>query len=116
MQRKIHKIDASGKILGRLATEINVLLRGKGKASYQPHIDDGDIVEVSNVAELKFTGNKLNQKFYYHYSGYQGGMSSELLKKKMRENPEFVLRKAVFNMLPKNRTRKEIIRRLKFIK
>lgn len=116
MQRIIHKIDAEGKILGRLATEINILLRGKDKPSYQPHIDNGDIVEVSNAARLKFTGDKLNQKVYYHYSGYPGGMSAELLKKKMRENPEFVIRKAVFNMLPKNRTRKEIIKRLRFVK
>ncbi|MFC1613157.1 uL13 family ribosomal protein, partial [Patescibacteria group bacterium] len=74
IDRQTHKIDAENKISGRLATEIAILLMGKNKASYRPNLDAGEFVEVNNADKLKFTGNKMDQKKYYHYSGYQGGL------------------------------------------
>ena len=116
MERKLHKIDATDRVLGRLATEIAILIRGKHKVTFQPNVDGGDIVEVSNVDKLKFTGNKMDQKKYYRHSGYPGGLKETGLKKKMAEEPHFVLRNAVVHMLPSNKLRKEMIKRLRFIK
>lgn len=115
IERKLHTIDASGKAVGRLATEIAVLLRGKHKPEYQPNIDGGDIVEVSNIKQVKFTGDKLEQKKYHHYSGYPGGLKTVSMSKVFKEKPAEVLRKAVWNMLPKNKLRKEMIKRLKML-
>ncbi len=112
MERKIHTIDAKGFVLGRLAAEIAKLLQGKHKPSYKPNIDGGDFVEVKNVDQLKFTGNKLNKKIYYRHSGYPGGLKSVPLKKLFFERPEWVLKKAVLGMLPKNRLRAQRIQRL----
>ena len=116
MKREIHKIDATGKVLGRLASEIALLLRGKGKVTFQPHLDEGDFVEVTNAEKIKVTGKKIEQKIYYRHSGYPGGLKEETLKKKLVDDPTFVLRNAVVHMLPKNTLRKEMIKRLKFIK
>jgi len=113
METKIHKIDATGKILGRLATEVAVLLRGKGEPTFLKHVDSGDIVEVSGAGKLKFSGKKLRQKIYYKHSGYPGGLRKETLEKKFAKNPAEVLRLAVLGMLPKNKTRAKVIRRLK---
>ncbi|MFH0852495.1 MAG: 50S ribosomal protein L13 [bacterium] len=113
METKIHKIDATGKILGRLAADVSVLLRGKGKPSFLKHVDAGDIVEVSGVEKLKFSGKKLRQKIYYKHSGYPGGLRKETLEKKFAKNPAEVLRLAVLGMLPKNKTRAKVIKRLK---
>jgi len=115
MKREIHKIDATDRPLGRLATEIANLLRGKLKVSYLPHKDEGDVVEILNYKKIKFTGKKLEQKKYYSYSGYPGGLKEESLKKKIEKDPKFVLRNAVLHMLPDNKLRKEQIKRLKFI-
>jgi len=114
--KKIHKIDASGKSLGRLATQIAVMLRGKGKAEFLRHIDMGDEVEVSNVKKLKFTGKKLEQKIYYRHSGYPGGLIKKSLGEKFEKDPSWVLRQAVFGMLPKNKTRSKTIKKLKIHK
>ena len=113
IERKSHTIDASGKAVGRLATEIAVLLRGKHKPEYQPNIDGGDIVEVSNIKQVKFTGDKLTQKIYYRYSGYPGGLKKTKMSDVFTKNPAEVLRRAVWNMLPKNKLKKEMIKRLK---
>jgi len=115
INRKIHKIDAEGKVAGRLASELAILLMGKNKSSYAPNVDNGDFIEVSNVDKLKFTGKKLLQKKYYHYSGYQGGLKEKKLKDVFEKSPNIVLHKAVYNMLPKNKLRKNFIKRLKFI-
>lgn len=113
MDRQVHKIDAKDKVAGRLASEIAVLLQGKNKASYQPHVDGGDIVEVSNVKDMKFTGKKLETKKYYSYSGYPGGIKAKNLKDMMVDEPAEVLKKMVYLMLPKNKLRPNMIKRLK---
>jgi len=113
MERETHKIDASGKSLGRLATEIAVLLRGKYKPDFAPHRDMGDFVVIKNVKNLKFTGKKMEQKKYFRHSGFLGGVRSVPLKELFKENPAEVLRKAVYGMLPKNKLRPKMIKRLK---
>jgi large subunit ribosomal protein L13 len=113
MERKIHKIDATEISLGRLSTQIANLLRGKMKVSYLPYVDGGDFVVVSNVEKIKITGKKLEDKKYYHYSGYPGGMKETAMKNKGKE---FILRNAVVHMLPDNKLRKEMIKRLSFSK
>ena len=114
MERKTHTIDATGKVLGRLATEIAVLLRGKQKSDFVPYRDMGDFVIVKNVSKLKITGKKIEQKKYFHHSGFLGGVKEIPLKKIFKTDPAEVLKKAVFGMLPKNKLRAEQIKRLKF--
>ena len=116
MERKTHNIDASGKILGRLAVQIAVLLRGKQKPDFVLYKDMGDIVIIKNVAQLKFTGRKMEQKKYYRHSGYLGGLKEISLKELLAKNPAEVLKKAVFGMLPKNKLRAKMIKRLKIEK
>lgn len=110
--RQIHKIDASSDTLGRLSTRIATLLRGKNKATFSPHIDGGDIVEVSNIANLKVTGKKMEQKKYYRHSQYMGGLKTETMKEIYAKDPAKILHMAVYNMLPKNRLRDQMIKRL----
>lgn len=112
MERKEHKIDATGKIAGRLASEISVILQGKHKTSYQAHIDCGDIVKVSNIKNIKFSGNKVDNKVYYRHTGYPGGIRTKQLKELIKDNPAEVLRKTIYNMLPKNRLRANMMKRL----
>lgn len=116
INRDKHQIDACGRIAGRLASEVAILLMGKHKVSYQPHIDGGDFVEVANVDKLKFSGDKLEQKIYYRTSGYPGGIKETPLKKIFKEKPDELFIKIVRNMLPKNRLRKEMLKRLTFKK
>jgi len=113
MERNTHTIDATNKVLGRLATEIAVLLRGKNKPDFVPYKDMGDFVVVKNVNKIKITGKKMEQKVYYHHSGFLGGLKETPLKKLFKEKPEEVLKKAVFGMLPKNKLRAKTIKRLK---
>lgn len=113
MQRETHTIDAAGKVLGRLATEVALLLRGKHKADFAPYKDVGDIVVVKNVDKLKFTGKKLAQKKYYSHSRYLGGLKEITLEKLFAKDPADVFKKAVMGMLPKNKLRSEMIKRLK---
>ena len=114
MERKTHTIDATDKVLGRLAAEIGVLLRGKQRPDFLPNLDSGDFVVVKNVAQIKITGRKMEQKKYYRHSGYPGGLKETPLKKLFERSPTEVLRKAVFGMLPRNKLRAEQIKRLKF--
>jgi large subunit ribosomal protein L13 len=116
MERKLHKIDATDRILGRLATEIAIILRGKDNVAYQPNKDIGGIVEVSNVDKIKVTGKKMDQKIYYKHSGYPGGLKEEKLKAKMAKGADWVLRNAVIHMIPDNKLRNNMIKRLKFVK
>lgn len=111
---KIHEIDASGKVLGRLATEIAILLRGKHRPDFDFHIDKGDSVVVLNVEQMKLTGNKLDKKVYFHHSGYPGGLKTKKLSELMTSSPAQVLHRAVYNMLPKNKLRQHMIKRLIF--
>jgi large subunit ribosomal protein L13 len=113
MKRETHIIDARNKVLGRLASEIATLLSGKHKIEFQPNLDLGDFVIVKNVEKIKIPRKKIEQKKYYRYSGYPGGLKEITLKKLFEKNPGEVLRKAVLGMLPKNKLRKKRIKRLK---
>ena len=114
--RPQHNIDATDKVLGRLATEVSILLRGKNKVDFEPHVENGDFVNISNVDKLVVTGKKMEQKIYYSHSEYPGGLKEKKLGKLFSENPEEVFKKAVWNMLPKNKLRARYITRLKFVK
>ncbi|PIY78449.1 MAG: 50S ribosomal protein L13 [Parcubacteria group bacterium CG_4_10_14_0_8_um_filter_35_7] len=111
--RKTHTIDAQGKVLGRLASNITLILRGKNKPEFRPYVDVGDIVEVFNVDKVKITGQKLKNKKYFRYSGYPGGLKEKKMGELFKENPFEILRRAVWHMLPNNKLRKEMIKRLK---
>ncbi|PIR13012.1 50S ribosomal protein L13 [Candidatus Falkowbacteria bacterium CG11_big_fil_rev_8_21_14_0_20_39_10] len=111
-ERKLHKIDATDKTVGRLATQIATFLRGKNKPEYLPYLDLGDIVEVANISKLKFTGKKLEQKKYYRYSGYPGGMKETKIKNLYEQKPDEVLRRAVREMLPPTKLRNGMMKRL----
>jgi large subunit ribosomal protein L13 len=113
IEKKWYLIDARGKTVGRLATKIAKLLRGKDKPQFTPHADIGDFIIVINADKVRFTGKKWSQKTYYWHTPYPGGLKSitagELLKKK----PEEIIRKAVWGMLPKTKWQKKLIKRLK---
>ena len=114
-ERRLHKIDASGKAVGRLASEIAVILRGKNKPEFEPRLDNGDIVEVANIDKLKFTGKKLDQKNYFRYSGYPGGLRTESMKKLRQSRPDGaaeILKRAVREMLPPVKFRGAMLKRL----
>ncbi len=113
IEKKWWLIDADGKILGRLATEISVLLRGKGKATFAHFMDTGDFVVVINAEKIQVTGRKLEQKKYYHHTGYPGGIKEKVLGELMDTNPEEVLRKAVWGMIPKNKLGRKVYKKLK---
>lgn len=114
MHRKTHTIDAVGKALGRLATEIAALLIGKGKPNFAYNVDEGDFIIVRNVDKIKFTGSKIDQKKYFRHTKYLGGVKETPLKKLFAEAPSEVLKKAVWGMLPKNKLRTNRIKRLTF--
>jgi len=108
----IHNIDAKGQSLGRLATKIAVLLRGKNKVTYNPRELPNEKVVILNIKEIKFTGKKYDDKIYYHYSGYPGGLKSRTMKAIFEKDPKKILRLAVYRMLPDNRQRDKIIKNL----
>jgi len=117
IQRKTITIDAENKALGRLAVEVAVLLRGKSKPDYVPYKDAGDTVVVKNIDKMKFTGNKLENKNYFRYTGYLGNLKKATLKEFLiKKGPKEVLRNAVLGMLCKNKLRDKQIKRLKFEK
>ena len=105
-------VDASGKTLGRLSTEIAVRLRGKHKADYSPHVDMGDHIIVLNAEKVAVTGNKLDDKQYYHHTGYMGGIKSIALGKLLKEHPERALQFAIKGMLPKTTLGRSMYRKL----
>jgi len=113
MERAWHLIDADGKVLGRLATEIADILRGKNKPIYTPHVDTGDFVVVVNARNIKLTGNKWADKMYHHHTGYPGGIKSISAEKLHEKKPEEIIRLAVKGMLPKNRLGRKIYKKLK---
>ncbi len=112
MERKTHKIDAEGQSIGRIATQAANILRGKTKPEFQPHLDLGDIVEVVNIKKAKFTGKKLDQKKYFSYSGYLGGLKEKKMKDVFTSDPGNVLRRAVRDMLAPTRMRNDLLKRL----
>lgn len=112
IQRKIVKIDATDQTVGRLSTKIAFILRGKDKPEWQPHIDSGDIVEVSNADKLRFTGKKFIQREYYHHSGHPGGLKTQKMSTVFSRNPGELLQRSVRDMLPANRLRNNMLKRL----
>src|SRR4051812_33637143 len=114
--RKWHQIDVSKQTLGRAASQIANLLRGKGKRDFTPHMDMGDYVVAINAGNLKFTGRKVDQKNYFNHSGYLGGLRTTSLKNLLERKPEEVLKKAVFSMIDDVKFRNKIMARLKIVK
>lgn len=111
--RDVYKVDASGVALGRLATDIAAHLIGKHKPEFEKHLDVGDIVEVTNIAQIKVTGKKMEDKLYYHHSSHPGGIKSKSMRVIFEKDPAKVLELAVSRMLPKNKHRTERLKRLK---
>ena len=111
--RNWYEIDAEGKILGKIATEIAVRLMGKHKPSYTPHVDGGDYVVAINADKFAVTGNKMLDKKYYRHSGYPGGLKVRNLEEMLEKKPTEIIRKAVERMLPKNKLGNQMINRLK---
>ncbi|MBI2057961.1 MAG: 50S ribosomal protein L13 [Candidatus Yanofskybacteria bacterium] len=107
-----HKIDATNRIFGRLATEVAGFLRGKNKADFESNITSNEKVIIENIKNMSFSGKKLEQKKYFHYSGYPGGMKTRYLGEEFSKNPAKVFKSAVYRMLPKNKTRSIIIKNL----
>jgi large subunit ribosomal protein L13 len=115
VKRRWHEIDASQFILGRLASRVALILRGKHKSTFTPYVDGGDFVVVKNAGKVKFTGRKVLQKEYISFSGYPGGIKRKRLREVLAKNPEQVIFMAVRNMLAPNRLRKNILKRLKIV-
>jgi large subunit ribosomal protein L13 len=112
ISRDIHTIDADGKTLGRLASEIAKILIGKNKPTYEPHIDSGDYIQVLNASKMRLTGDKINQKVYYHHTTRGQGLRMTSLKAIWSKDPSNVLRRSISRMLPKNKLRTERMKRL----
>lgn len=113
IDRKWYLIDASGKTLGRLSTQIAMILMGKNKPNYTPNIISGDMVVVINSAKIKVSGSKLTDKFYYRHSGYPGGIKETSLRELLQKDPNQVIRHAVAGMLPKNKLQAQMLKNLK---
>lgn len=116
IERKKHIIDAEGKILGRIATQVATLLRGKHKTIFSYRLDNGDFVEIVNVDKIAVTGKKMLQKKYYSHSGWIGNLKSEQMEKLFARNPARILELAVSRMLPKNKLRVKMLSRLSIVK
>lgn len=113
VERKWYVVDADGMTLGRLASQVALILRGKNKPTYTPHVDTGDHVIVINAAKVVLTGKKLDQKVYYHHSGFPGGLKETKYRKLMAEKPEFAVKHAVIGMLPKGPLGRQMARKLR---
>ncbi|MEF9878043.1 MAG: 50S ribosomal protein L13 [Clostridia bacterium] len=113
VQRKWFVVDAEGVVLGRLASQIANILRGKHKPIYTPHVDTGDYVIVLNADKIVLTGNKLDQKIYYSHTGFPGGLKETVYRRLLNEKPEFVIRHAVVGMLPKGPLGRKMAKKLK---
>lgn len=113
VQRSWHLVDARGKVLGRLATEVAMVLRGKRKPQFTPHVDTGDFVIVVNAEKVLLTGKKLKQKMYYRASGYPGGLKATAAGALLKSHPERLIQYAVRGMLPKTKLGDAVYRKLK---
>ena len=113
VQRKWYIVDAQDVVLGRLATRVASVLRGKHKPTYTPHVDSGDYVIVINADKAVLTGKKLDQKMYYHHSGYPGGLSQTPYRSLMEKKPEFAVKKAIVGMLPKGPLGRSMAKKLR---
>jgi large subunit ribosomal protein L13 len=113
INRQVHHLDARNQVLGRLATQAADLLRGKNKPEFVPYLDMGDTVIITYASEIRLTGRKMDNKIYYHHTGYPGGIRQETAAEVMAKDPTELIRKAISGMLPKNRLRQHWLRRLK---
>jgi large subunit ribosomal protein L13 len=113
IEREWYVVDAEGQTLGRLASEIAKILKGKHKPIYAPYLDTGDFVVVINAEKVHVTGRKMDQKMYYRYSGYPGGLTGVTLRDQLKRHPTRVIRSAVRGMLPHNRLGRSMLRKLK---
>ena len=112
VERKWYVIDAEGEVVGRMATGIASVLRGKHKPTFTPHADTGDYIIVINAEKVRFTGNKLDQKEYIHHTGYPGGQRRIVARKKKKKRPIKIVENAVRGMLPKNKLGRAVIKKL----
>lgn len=112
IKRQWHLIDVSGKILGRISSFISQLLQGKNKENYVPYLDMGDNVVIINAKKISLTGKKYKEKAYTEYSGYPGGLKIKKINELLKKNPAYIIRRAVSGMLPKNKFRKQRLKRL----
>jgi large subunit ribosomal protein L13 len=115
-ERKWYVVNAESQVLGRMASKIAVYLRGKHKPVFTPNVDTGDFIVVVNAGKIRLTGKKLDQKIYYHHTGYIGNLKSIGVRKRLDTRPENVIRDAVWGMLPKNKLGRSIIKKLKVYK
>jgi large subunit ribosomal protein L13 len=113
VERSWYVVDAEGQTLGRLATKLATVLRGKHKPTYSPAVDTGDFVVVINAEKIHVTGRRLDQKVYYRHSGYMGGLTEITLRQQLKDNPDRVITSAVKGMLPKNKLGRKMLKRLK---
>ncbi|HHT68408.1 MAG TPA: 50S ribosomal protein L13 [Firmicutes bacterium] len=113
VERKWYVVDADGQTLGRLATQVATILRGKHRPTYTPHVDTGDHVIIINAEKIHLTGNKLQAKRYYRHSGYPGGIKSVTAGEVLNRHPERVIKAAVWGMIPHNKLGRQIIKKLK---
>lgn len=113
VQRKWYVVDAEGVVLGRLASQVASILRGKNKPIYTPHVDTGDYVIILNADKVVMTGKKLDQKIYYKHSGYAGGLKETPYRRLLAEKPEFAIQKAVIGMLPKGPLGRKMAKKMK---
>ena len=113
VERNWYIVDADGMTLGLLASQVAAILRGKNKPTFTPHVDTGDHVIVINAAKVVLSGKKLDQKVYYHHSGYAGGLKATVYRKLLAEKPEFAVKHAVIGMLPKGPLGRQMARKLR---
>ncbi|PMP62455.1 MAG: 50S ribosomal protein L13 [Caldimicrobium thiodismutans] len=113
VERKWYLIDAKNQILGRLASKIAYLLQGKHRPDYTPHVDQADFLVIINADKIRLTGKKLDQKLYWRHSGYMGGLKQETARQLLERNPEMLIYLAVKRMLPRNRLRNKLLKKLK---
>ena len=116
IERRWYVVDAKDAILGRLATKIATYLRGKNKPVFTPNVDTGDFIIVINADKVRLTGRKLDNKIYYHHTGYIGGIKAQTAKSMIDKTPEKIIEKAVWGMLPKNTLGKQMLKKLKVYK
>lgn len=113
--RNVCALDATGIAVGRLASAAAMCLMGKNKADYSPNVGGGDMVEISNVEKMRWTGRKLEQREYMRHTGHPGGLRKTKVSKVFAEKPELVVTKTIYNMLPKNKLRDKMMKRIKFV-
>ena len=112
VERKWYVVDADGMVLGRLASQVASILRGKHKPTFTPHVDTGDFVIILNCGKVELTGRKLDQKIYYHHSGYVGGLKKTKYRDLMADKPDFAVKNAVKGMLPKGPLGRQMLKKL----